>query len=218
MVVMSWRLTLMSLFSLPLIALATSKYGTYYEVLLAYTLLHTRLLYTYTVLILRIYFALYIRCCRWCSQRVYERVQNSLAHANRLATEVIGAMRTVRSFAAERSESRAYTARLQHVYDLNVRLGFAYSGYVVVNQVRVWVRVPEGRPGPDPYHGPYHCCCALLGIYVYLFDAPCVAADHLDAADGVHPAVRRPPRALRNALQLEPHHFHPLPNVHRRRF
>ena len=32
MVVMSWRLTLMSLFSLPLIALATSKYGSYYEV------------------------------------------------------------------------------------------------------------------------------------------------------------------------------------------
>ena len=62
-------------------------------------------------------------------------MQESLARANEQATEAIGAMRTVRSFAAERAEIAGYRELLGETYSLNKRQVFAYSGYVIVNQV-----------------------------------------------------------------------------------
>ena len=68
-------------------------------------------------------------------QKQGRRVQDSLAVANDLATETISSIRTVRSFAAERCEIAGYRDRLRVTYSLNKNQIFAYSGYIIVNQV-----------------------------------------------------------------------------------
>ena len=70
-------------------------------------------------------------------------MQESLARANEQATEAIGAMRTVRSFAAERAEIGGYRELLGETYSLNKRQVFAYSGYVIVNQVSLILPSPS---------------------------------------------------------------------------
>ncbi len=61
-----------------------------------------------------------------------KRAQKKLASANAVADEALGAMQTVKSFAAEEAECRDYAARLEKYYDVNKHMAVAYTVYAVM--------------------------------------------------------------------------------------
>ncbi|KAM3610864.1 uncharacterized protein V6R79_009841 [Siganus canaliculatus] len=63
-------------------------------------------------------------------KKLSEEVQTALSEANQVAEETISAMRTVRSFANERSESASYYAKLLDMFQLNKKQAMAYTCYV----------------------------------------------------------------------------------------
>ena len=58
--------------------------------------------------------------------------QNKLAAANCVAEEAIGAMATVKSFAAESSEAKDYSNKLNKYYVVNQKMALAYTIYAVM--------------------------------------------------------------------------------------
>lgn len=69
--------------------------------------------------------------------RVHERrfqwkVQTALAEANSVATEVVGTIRTVFSFAMEPAEHARYGVRIEKYYKLVVKQVFAQAVYYMV--------------------------------------------------------------------------------------
>ena len=89
---LSWKLSLLTLVSLPVVAILSEIFGGRYR-------------------------------------KLSERVQNSLAHANECAQEVISSIRTVRSFAAENQELNQYTNRLHITYNLRKKESFLQTFY-----------------------------------------------------------------------------------------
>ena len=92
MIKLSWKLSIVMLVTLPVIAIISEIFGNQY-------------------------------------QKVSEKVQNSLAHANASAEESVSSMRTVRSFAAEEVEVHRYTKRLNRTLSLRKKEGMLVAGY-----------------------------------------------------------------------------------------
>uniref|UniRef100_A0A915J4T7 Uncharacterized protein n=1 Tax=Romanomermis culicivorax TaxID=13658 RepID=A0A915J4T7_ROMCU len=97
MVNLSWRMTLMIFIVMPLIALISKVYGTYYDSLAS-------------------------------------RGQDALAKTNEVAEEVIGSMRTVRSFANEEGESRRYNTSLIETLKIGKSKSLAFTGFTWINE------------------------------------------------------------------------------------
>ena len=62
-------------------------------------------------------------------EKLSKQVQDSLALANEAAEESISSIRTVRSFAAEKIETKRYHHRLQDTFRLKVKEAIAFGGY-----------------------------------------------------------------------------------------
>lgn len=68
-------------------------------------------------------------------QAIAEKVQESLAKANQVATETFSSMKTVRSFANEDGETERYRQRLDDTYALNKKEATAYAASTWANSM-----------------------------------------------------------------------------------
>eukprot|EP00112_Aurelia_sp_Birch-Aquarium-sp1_P012289 Seg2586.4 transcript_id=Seg2586.4/GoldUCD/mRNA.D3Y31 product="ATP-binding cassette sub-family B member 9" protein_id=Seg2586.4/GoldUCD/D3Y31 len=68
-------------------------------------------------------------------EKLSKKVQDSLALANEAAEESISSIRTVRSFAAEKIETKRYHLRLQDTFRLKVKEAIAFGGYLWCTEI-----------------------------------------------------------------------------------
>lgn len=118
MFTLSWRLTLVSLLSIPVFAIFSRIYGNYYEVR----------------------FCLSCRCSisipinwNWNSillQKLAKETQTCVAKSNEVAEEVLSSMKTVRSFANEDGEADRYKSKLDLALAVNRKQAIVYAGYI----------------------------------------------------------------------------------------
>ena len=70
-------------------------------------------------------------------QKLSAEVQESLAKANQVATEVFSSIKTVRSFANEDGETERYRKQLDDTFDLNKKEAAAYACSTWANSVSI---------------------------------------------------------------------------------
>ncbi|MFH4978932.1 hypothetical protein AB6A40_005641 [Gnathostoma spinigerum] len=66
--------------------------------------------------------------------KLSEQTQTSIASANQVADEVLGTMRTVRSFACETREAKRFDHYLDETVHINKKKSIAYMGYTWTNE------------------------------------------------------------------------------------
>lgn len=136
MVSQSWKLTLLSCMSLPIIWVVTKAFGYISQV--KHTSLRSASAISISTLPLldnvRDYFH-----TRHISMSVFQsiskEVMESLAKANQVATETFSYVKTVKCFANEDGETEKYRAQLDKTYALNRKEAAAYAGSMWANSV-----------------------------------------------------------------------------------
>ncbi|VDM65950.1 unnamed protein product [Strongylus vulgaris] len=98
MTTLSWRLSMITLITVPLIFLVNKVFGVWYD-------------------------------------KLSEETQNSVAHANDVAEEVLSAIRTVKSFACERFESHRFLGYLNVTLAITTRRVICVIGLIWTNEL-----------------------------------------------------------------------------------
>jgi ATP-binding cassette subfamily B (MDR/TAP) protein 9 len=81
-------------------------------------------------------------------RKLSKYTQDALADANSIAEEALGAVTTVRDFAADRSESEAYGEELNEFLKLTYKQVYAYSGFALT-----WTTIPSLVTAITLYYG-----------------------------------------------------------------
>lgn len=128
MCVMSWKLTLVTVMGFPFITFISKIYGDYYKVNRESVQKEEALRHLVSM-------GSYQGEKNLCPsspfpQKLSKEVQATLAEANKVAEETISSMRTVRSFANERSEAASYHSKLLLMFQLNKKEALAYACYM----------------------------------------------------------------------------------------
>lgn len=130
MVSQSWKLTLLSCMSLPIIWVVTKVFGYISQVK------HTCLSVSTLPLLDNIHHYFHGRnIFMSVFQSISKEVMDSLAKSNQVATETFSYIKTVKCFANEDGETEKYRAKLDKTYALNKKEAAAYASSMCANSV-----------------------------------------------------------------------------------
>ncbi|RCN46806.1 ABC transporter, ATP-binding protein, partial [Ancylostoma caninum] len=114
----SWRMTLVTFITFPLMIILTKIYGSFYDAPGSASKCFdpNKNPNTFTALVT--------------FQKLSESTQSTMAKANQIAAEVLSTMRTVRSFACEKREIARFSRMLNSVLKYDRKRSLAASGYI----------------------------------------------------------------------------------------